>query len=423
MSPLPVSLVNMYLAHKQHLLAGSRLGAVEDVTRGIVALHATVASAPYLSLWARMLDFRRDLLDDALYAQRTLARLICMRQTLHLVPSAGLSFFFQAYRERYVPETLKMCQELLVQGGLCPPEDAARRLEALQQEVLAVVGGRAATVQEISRDMPVLRVKVIYSAGRPYLGELSIGSRLIPAMCVLGLFVRARPRGTWQSNLYEYAALSAWLPGVDLDSTTPAEARAWLVRQYLSAFGPAAVEDIQWWAGFSKGQTLQALSALAADVIGVALSGSDRQQLMLAEDAQRLHDRAASGTPSVFLLPALDPYIMGYHDRQRFLAIEHNDKVFDRAGNAMPTVWLNGQVAGVWGQEADGSVVWRLFQPAGADHQVLLADEAARLQSFLAGHVLAPRSQNAFYRALRSSVSMEKDNGRSPFSTGETNRR
>lgn len=32
---------------------------------------------------------------------------------------------------------------------------------------------------------------------------------------------RARPRGTWRSNLYEYAALSDWLPDVDLASVTP----------------------------------------------------------------------------------------------------------------------------------------------------------------------------------------------------------
>jgi len=58
---------------------------------------------------------------------------------------------------------------------------------------------------------------------------------LVPTMGVLGLLVRARPRGTWRSNLYEYAALSDWLPDVDLESVTPQEARAWLVRRYLAA--------------------------------------------------------------------------------------------------------------------------------------------------------------------------------------------
>ena len=47
---LKVSLVNSYLAHKQHLLPASRLADVVQVTRDIVALHATDATGPYLSL-------------------------------------------------------------------------------------------------------------------------------------------------------------------------------------------------------------------------------------------------------------------------------------------------------------------------------------------------------------------------------------
>ena len=45
-----VPLVNSYLAHKQHLLPASHLSDVVQVTRDIVALHATGATGPYLSL-------------------------------------------------------------------------------------------------------------------------------------------------------------------------------------------------------------------------------------------------------------------------------------------------------------------------------------------------------------------------------------
>ena len=59
MNLLPISSVNSYLAHKQHLLPGSRRSSVVQVTRDIVALHATEPIAPYLSLWARMPAFQR----------------------------------------------------------------------------------------------------------------------------------------------------------------------------------------------------------------------------------------------------------------------------------------------------------------------------------------------------------------------------
>jgi hypothetical protein len=122
--------------------------------------------------------------------------------------------------------------------------------------------------------------------------------------------------------------------------------------------------------------------------------------LMLADDAQRLGDSIPPDVPYVFLLPLLDPYIMGYRDRQRFLSPEQRSQVFDRAGNAVPTVWVNGRVVGAWGQRKDGSVVYRLFEAVGEQEQALLAEEAWRLENFLEGEPLPPRFQTPFTRAL-----------------------
>jgi hypothetical protein len=93
-------------------------------------------------------------------------------------------------------------------------------------------------VRDISQAMPDLEAKIRHSVGKPYEGEFSVGSRLIPDMRTLGLLIRTRPRGTWRSNLYEYATRSDWLPNIALDSISPRQARAWLVQRYLSAFGP-----------------------------------------------------------------------------------------------------------------------------------------------------------------------------------------
>jgi hypothetical protein len=222
------------------------------------------------------------------------------------------------------------------------------------------------------------------------------------------LLVRARPRGTWRSNLYEYAALSDWLPDVHLESVAPQEARAWLVRRYLAAFGPATLDDIQWWTGFSKGEIGEALETLKPATVEVAIEGLGDGYLMLAEDARRLRDFARPDVPStssgqapyVFLLPGLDPYIMGYRDRRRFLASEHRAKVLDRAGNAMPTVWVNGRVVGAWGQRKDGSVVCGFFESVSEEERGLLEGEVQRLEGFLGGEFLPPHTRTSFTRAL-----------------------
>jgi hypothetical protein len=255
------------------------------------------------------------------------------------------------------------------------------------------------TTQQIGRKVPEFAAKIHHDAGKAYEGEFSIGSRLVGDMCMRGLLVRTRPRGTWRSSLYEYAALSDWLPGVDLESVTQGEARAWLVHRYLAAFGPVTPDDVQWWTGLTKGETQQALDAIASKVAEVAIEGLGDEHLMLADDAERLHDFMLPRAPYVFLLPSLDPYIMGYSDRRRFLASEHRKKVFDRAGNAVPTVWANGRVVGVWGQHKDGRVFYELFEPLG-DAEWLLTEEVRGLEEFLEGEALPPGIRTPFTRSL-----------------------
>ena len=409
---MEISLINSYLAHKQHLLPASHLSDVVQVTRDIVALHATGATGPYLSLWARVPDFQRTALEETLYERRYLARVHCMRKTVHAVPSDEVPLFFQAYVERYALAEIRGWESLLVQAGICQEGKAEPLLKNLYRQVLDVLTEKGpSTVRQISQAVPELKAKIRHDVGKPYEGEFSIGSRLMLTMCMLGLLIRARPRGTWRSNLYEYATLSDWLPDVDLDSVTPQKARAWLVRRYLAAFGPATFDDAQWWTGFSKGETKKALEALEPTVTEVAIEGLGAGYLMLADDAERLRHFAPAqpDAPYVFFLPDLDPYIMGYRDRRRFLAPEQRAKPFDRAGNAVPTVWANGRVVGAWGQRkacgeprrTNGSVIYGLFEPVCDGEQVLLADEAQRLEDFLGGEFLPQRFRTPFTRALK----------------------
>jgi hypothetical protein len=322
--------------------------------------------------------------------------------TVHAVPSDEVPFFFQAYVERHAQAELRGWESLLVQAGICQEGEAEALLKKLHRQVLDVLTERgSSTVRQISQAVPELKAKIRHDVGKPYEGQFSIGSRLVPSMCALGLLVRARPRGTWRSNLYEYAALSDWLPDVDLESVTPEEARAWLVHRYLAAFGPATFDDVQWWTGFSKSETEEALGALKPAAEEVTIEGLGDGYLMLADDAQRLRDFAQPDVPYVFLLPGLDPYIMGYRERRRFLAAGHRAKVFDRAGNAMPTVWVNGRVVGAWGQREDGSVIYGLFEQVGEQEWALLESEVQRLEGFLGGEFLPPRTRTPFTRALK----------------------
>ena len=199
---LDISSVNSYLARKQHLLPASRLADVVQVTRDIVALHATGATGPYLSLWARVRDFQREALEEVLYERRDLVRVHCMRMTVHAVPSDEVPFFFQAYVERHARAEFRGWEPLLVQAGMCQEGEAEALLKKLHRRVLDVLTEKGpSTVRQISQAVPELKTKIRHDVGKPYEGEFSIGSRLVLTMGVLGLLVRARPRGTWRSSL------------------------------------------------------------------------------------------------------------------------------------------------------------------------------------------------------------------------------
>jgi hypothetical protein len=159
--------------------------------------------------------------------------------------------------------------------------------------------------------------------------------------------VRASPRGTWRSNLHQYAPFESWFPDVQLDSLSQRDGQVELVRHYLSAFGPATEQDVAWWAGLALKEVRQALELLGDSVAESKIEGLEGTFLLTVDDLDRLR-RGSSPGPDLILLPSLDPYIMGYKERSRFLHPSKYGKVFDRSGNALPTVLYHGCVIGVW---------------------------------------------------------------------------
>src|SRR5205807_9107036 len=110
-----------------------------------------------------------------------------------------------------------------------------------------------------------------------------------------GRIVRGRPRGSWISGQYR------WSPMEPFDELPADEARAELVRRWLRAFGPATVEDVKWWTGWSLGETRKAVAAVAP--VEVDLDGVPG--IVLADDQAPARKPASAAV----LLPALDPTV------------------------------------------------------------------------------------------------------------------
>jgi hypothetical protein len=388
----------------RHHLAG-RTGSVADTTAAMIALHATDPVTVYLSAWART-GCAADDVDEALYAERAVVRMLGMRRTVFVVPAGLVSVIQSACTDDVARRLRRQLEKDLANGGI-GSGDAAGWLRDVGEStlrVLAARGGGGASGAQLSADEPRLRTELTYAPDKSYGGTAYVTSRILGLLAAEGHLVRGHRRGGWSSGQFEWHPAAAWLAGSGAGSgqapgaggtgiaqPDPGAARAELARRWLLTFGPAPVADLQWWAGWTGGQTKAALAALA-----VREADLDGQPGVLLTGDESFDDDAA---PVAALLPALDPTPMGWQARDWFLG-EHREALFDRTGNIGPTVWWAGKIIGGWAQRPSGEVVCRLLEDAGSDAAAAVASEAVRLESWLGQTRVTPRFRTPLERAL-----------------------
>ncbi|MFF1793105.1 winged helix DNA-binding domain-containing protein [Kitasatospora sp. NPDC058263] len=373
---------------RRHLLGrAERAARVEEVADAVVGLHATDAATVYLSACARLAEPSAAEIERALYEDVSLVKLLSMRRTLFAVTEEFAPYVSSAAaRAIAVKERATLVKHLreFAEGWDEP------RLAATERAVLAVLALRGeATTSELAEDVPALRETMLMAQGKPYEARQSVGSRLLRLLASDGHVRRSRPRGSWLSSSYPWAPVPQW-PDVPVR-----EAKAEVVRRWLAAYGPATVEDVKWWTGWTLGDTRRALGDVGA--VEVALAGAVAGLVLPGDDGP-----VAEPEPWAALLPALDPTVMGWRGRDWYLRPEDVPALFDRAGNAGPTLWWCGRVVGGWAQRPDGELVWRFLADAGAEARAAVEVEAARLAGWLGQVRVTPRFRTPLERELVS---------------------
>jgi hypothetical protein len=314
-----------------------------------------------------------------------------MRRTLFVFPlelaavvrAASTEAVAAAQRRRYVKEIEK--------AGIA--RDGGRWLDEVGEEALAALEARGeAFAAELSADVPRLREKIHFGAGKKWAGSVGMTTWVLFLLAAEGRIVRGRPRGAWTSSQWRWAPAASWLAG-PLPQLEPAQARAELAGRWLASYGPATVADLKWWTGWTLTQTREALAAVGA--VEVDLDGAAGVLLPGDEESEQ------PGEPWAALLPALDPTVMGWKERAWYLG-GHGPALFDTAGNAGPTVWWDGRIVGGWAVRADGEVAYRLLEDVGADAAAAVEAEAAALAAWLGETQVVPRFGTPLARELAS---------------------
>jgi hypothetical protein len=364
---------------------------VDGAVRGVTAMHSSDPVTPYLGLWARIAGFTTDSLDRALYEERTLVRMHAMRRTLFIVPANEVSIFASGAARAVAERERRQLERWL--AGEMEEGQVAGWLDDLEDAVEEALGdGAERRTRELTELVPDLATEITMGSGR-WATRSALSSRLLFLMALDGRVVRSRPAGTWRSSQYHWTSARAWL-GAPLDPPDPESARTEIVRRYLTRHGPATLEDVRWWTGWTVAQARRALAR--SETIEVRLDDGEVGHV-LAGDLEV----APLDGHVVTLLIGLDPTPMGWKRRGWYLC-GHGEVLYDRNGNAGPTVWVDGRIVGGWGQRPDGEVIWRLLEDVDAGATAGIAAEAAALTGWLDGVVVTPRFRTPLERELSS---------------------
>jgi Winged helix DNA-binding domain len=251
---------------RRHHLAGDADGP-EAVTRALFALHASDPASVYLSVLARSATSTLADVAEAMYGRRSMVRWMAMRRTLFVfacedvptVQAAVGTSVAAMLRRRLVGQLRRNGSEPGIEGHV---GDWLAGIEDRVARALELRG--TATGVQLANDEPALRTVIIARA--PSDRPQNLNTSLLTVMSAAGRIVRGTPTGPWTSRHHRWEPVSRWWPQ-GLPSIDAAEAQCDLARRWLTRFGPGTIEDLQWWTGWNKTTTRQALQGIAIDEV------------------------------------------------------------------------------------------------------------------------------------------------------------
>ena len=240
--------------------------------------------------------------------------------------------------------------------------------------------------------MPALRTFIPPRAAsdRPQ----NLTSALLTMMSAQGRIVRGALAGPWSSRQHRWEPAGTWWPG-GLPKLAAEDSQRELARRWLTRFGPATAEDLQWWTGWNKITVRHALRELPIEGVdlhgsaGIALAGDD------PGDAATAPGRRAAAS--------LDPTPMGWKQRDWFFGIPQHH-VFDNRGNIGPTLWWDGEIIGSWAVTPACQVRTAVLADRGATARSAIQDTAARPQARLQGTAITPAIRTPAERQLTETI-------------------
>ena len=321
MDPIAFSQINHFILHKQHLTHASKTESTVQIVKDLYGLQSTGTFEPYVYLFSRNDNFKKEELDTLLYENKELIKIRGMRNTLFIVPIEDAPIIHNA--TNYLKESRF--------DGFFTHSDYTRdEYFDLESKILQVLKEESLITTDIKKRLSTDR-------------NISI---IISLMCDKLLLVRDQPPKGWKDRRNKYALMKNLYPDLNFEGIEEQEAINNLIYKYIEAYGPVTEEDIAWWGGLTKTSTRKALEFNKKKIERLTIS--DSEYFVIKSDIELLEKFTPPTSPNINFIANLDPYLMGYKKRERFIKSEIYDFVFDRSGNGTTTILLNGEVIGIW---------------------------------------------------------------------------
>lgn len=307
---------------------------VTQIVRGLVAIQAQEPPSASLAIRPRAKDLLASQVVRALEKERTIVRTWCMRGTLHLIAAQDIGWLLALLGPILVRKSRRRYSQLGLDDEL-----STRALEAIR----TILGSQC----------PLTRAQLagqLAERGIPTEGQAAyhlLRRAGLEGVVCFGPDYQGEPT---------YVLLDDW---ADKGAVLPADvARARLARRYLEAYGPAGPRDLATWSGLSMKDASAGFEAISDELTKVTI---DESPAWLLKAHASWLEEAASDQPSVLLLPAYDPYMLGYHGRELSVPQRYAKRLHPGGGLFRPALFVDGRASGRWQlKRKKGNVVIRL---------------------------------------------------------------
>ena len=334
---------------RQMLLARETISVSAAVER-LAGLQAQLASAPYVGLWTRLQNFKREDLASLIDA-RKIVKATFIRATLHLVTAED----YLRFRTTLQP--------LLAGAASAIAKDRGEfDLDKVLKAARAYLAEKPRTFADISDRLTEL------------LPDVDVGAMRYSVRTHIPLVQVPIATGWSYPSKPEFTLAESWLGR----KISPKEFLPELVKRYLAAFGPASVTDAQTWLGLKLKDTFEAL----------------RPELQTYRDENRreLFDLPGIELPAedvpapLRFLPEFDNLLLSHSNRTRVVAEENRPQVYLPALRVAATILVDGFVRGAWKVEkakSAATLVITPFEKLAKKDRTALMEEAALLVRFV----------------------------------------